>query len=62
MNKTISSFKEYLEYRKLGFSLPYDNLTKSYPLLNGDRITLESLYEDYRIYMNSANKPIKFLF
>lgn len=59
--KMISTFQEYLEFRKLGFFLPFDELTQSYPLLNGDRVTMESLYSDYLEFMdNGADAPIRF--
>ncbi len=61
MTLTISTFKEYLEYRQLGFSLPFDDYNQCQPLLNGDRITIEELYEEYLEFMDQgSNGPIRF--
>ena len=61
MTQIISTFKEYLEYRQLGFTLPFDDHRQCQPLLNGDVITMEELYEDYLEFMDGGrNAAIRF--
>lgn len=58
MTQVIKTFKDYLEFRKLGFFLPFCNLTHSYPLMNGSRVTMEELEIDYLEYMQEASDPV----
>lgn len=61
MTQIINTFNEYLEYRQLGFTLPFDEYNQYQPLLNGDRITMEELYRDYLEFMDSgSNESIRF--
>lgn len=59
MAQEIKTFKDYLEFRKLGFFLPFCNLTQSHPLMGGGRITIEELEMDYLEYMQKASEPIR---
>jgi hypothetical protein len=56
----ISTFQEYLDWRSIEFFLPFDELTQSYPLMNGRSVSMEELYQDYLEFMdNGADAPIK---
>lgn len=61
MTLIIRTFEEYFEYRQLIFSLTFDDYRQCQPLLNGDVITMEELYEDYLEFMEGgSNAPIRF--
>ena len=61
MTEIISTFNDYLKYRSLGFTLPFDEYNQCQPLLNGDTITMEELYRDYLEFMDSgSNESIRF--